>query len=90
MTLFGIPALYMPGTNSGYILFLIFRTIMAIGGTMLTILFQPVAANFFSKKSKSIYSQISIAFFPLGSIISIIPFVFVSDGGGIEALRNSW
>ncbi|WFQ96360.1 MFS transporter [Mycoplasma feriruminatoris] len=90
MTLFGLPAAFMPAANYGYVLFLILRTVMAIGGTMLTILFQPVAANFFTKKAKPIYSQIAIAFFPLGSIISLVPFVIAGDSASVEALQNNW
>ncbi|WP_434324620.1 hexose phosphate transporter [Mycoplasma capricolum] len=90
MTLFGLPAIFMPGAKYGYVLFLILRTVMAIGGTMLTILFQPVAANFFTKKTKPIYSQIAIAFFPLGSIISLVPFVIAGDSASVDMLRSNW
>ncbi|QVK05982.1 hexose phosphate transporter [Mycoplasma mycoides] len=90
MTLFGLPAIFMPGEKYGYVLFLILRTVMAIGGTMLTILFQPVAANFFTKKAKPVYSQIAIAFFPLGSIVSLVPFVIAGSSEAVQNIQNNW
>ncbi|WP_425411724.1 hexose phosphate transporter [Mycoplasma simbae] len=87
LTLLGIPAQFMPANAYGYVLFLILRTLMAIGGTMLIILTQPIAANFFTKKEKSIASQFGIWFYPLGTILSIVPFVFV---GNVESVRANW
>nr|WP_223658815.1 hexose phosphate transporter [Mycoplasma tauri] len=75
LTLFGIPAQFLPGENWGYVLFLILRTFMAIGGTMMIILTQPVVSNFFNKKQKSVVSQFGIWFYPLGIIISVFPYV---------------
>ncbi|KAF7378534.1 hypothetical protein HZH68_017181 [Vespula germanica] len=60
MTLVGIPAAFMPAAGYGYALFLVLRTIMAIGGTTLIILTQPVVANFFGPKQKSVVSQFGI------------------------------
>ncbi|QJR44455.1 MFS transporter [Mycoplasma miroungirhinis] len=87
LTLFGIPAQYFPVGQTGYWFFIVFRTIMAIGGTMLIILTQPVVANFFNKKQKSVVSQFGVWFYPLGTIISIIPFVFVAN---TAAIRENW
>ncbi|CBV67109.1 hexose phosphate transporter [Mycoplasma leachii] len=87
MTLAGIPAAFMPATRSGYALFLILRTIMAIGGTTLVILTQPVVANFFGAKQKSIVSQFGIWFYPLGTIVSILPAFLVSMP---DSVRNQW
>lgn len=87
LTLIGIPAQFMPAAPYGYVLFLILRTFMAIGGTMLVILTQPVVSAFFGKKQKSIVSQFGIWFYPLGTIISILPFVFA---GKSSVVRENW
>ncbi|MDQ0567710.1 hexose phosphate transporter [Mycoplasma yeatsii] len=87
MTLVGIPAAFMPATGYGYALFLVLRTIMAIGGTTLIILTQPVVANFFGPKQKSVVSQFGIWFYPLGTIISIVPVLVVTNS---DAVREQW
>ncbi|QBF34805.1 MFS transporter [Mycoplasmopsis phocirhinis] len=87
LTLLGIPAQYLPANGVGYAFFIVLRTFMAIGGTMLIILTQPVVANFFNKKQKSFVSQFGVWFYPLGTIIAIIPFVLVSN---TEAIRENW
>ncbi|MCT4469594.1 hexose phosphate transporter [Mycoplasma sp. HS2188] len=87
LTLFGIPAQYLPGNGVGYAFFIILRTIMAIGGTMLIILTQPVVANFFNKKQKSFVSQFGVWFYPLGTIIAIVPFVFAAN---VALIRDNW
>ncbi|WP_051677968.1 hexose phosphate transporter [Mycoplasmopsis opalescens] len=87
LTLLGIPAQYLPGQPWGYALFLILRTFMAIGGTMLIILTQPIAANFFQKKQKAIVSQFGIWFYPLGTIIAVLPFVVT---GNTASIREHW
>lgn len=88
MCLVGIPAQFMPGSGGGYVGFVVLRTIMAIGGTMLIILTQPVVANFFGPKQKALISQFGIWFYPLGTIISIIPFVIL--GSNVESLQKNW
>ncbi|MBU4689600.1 hexose phosphate transporter [Mycoplasma zalophidermidis] len=87
LTLFGILAQFMPAAPYGYVLYLLLRTLMAIGGTMMIILTQPIVANFFTKKQKSIASQFGIWFYPLGTIISIVPFVFISK---LDTIQNNW
>ncbi|MEI7038948.1 hexose phosphate transporter [Mycoplasmopsis bovis] len=88
MCLVGVPAQFMPGNGGGYVGFIVLRTIMAIGGTMLIILTQPVVANFFGPKQKALISQFGIWFYPLGTIISIIPFVIL--GQNVESLQKNW
>ncbi|QKT05258.1 hexose phosphate transporter [Mycoplasma sp. OR1901] len=88
LTLFGIPAQYLPHSSGYYALFLIMRTLMAIGGTMTIILTQPVIASFFNKKQKSVLSSFGILTYPLGTIIAILPFVTTNIEGAKAIVRN--
>ncbi|MFL1073741.1 hypothetical protein ACJOMS_04850, partial [Mycoplasmopsis synoviae] len=53
--LFAIPAPYMPS----YALFVIFRTIFAIGISILIILFEPLVTAYFKQKTKGMLSSFS-------------------------------
>ncbi|MGZ9800757.1 hexose phosphate transporter [Mycoplasma sp. AC1221] len=87
LTLIGIPAQWIfPASQGGYVGFVIFRTLMAIGGTMLIILTQPVVARFFNAKTKSIVSQFGIWFFPLGSIITVVTFLAANPND----VKSAW
>lgn len=69
--LFGIAAPYSPS----YAGFIILRTIMAIGGTMQIVLLQPVAARYMNQRQKTLFSKLSPFFYPIGTIITLLPFV---------------
>ncbi|AIA29758.1 major facilitator protein [Mycoplasmopsis californica] len=90
LTLLGIPAQFLPSQPYGYVLFLVLRTLMAIGGTMMIILTQPIVANFFTKKQKSVVSQFGIWFYPLGTIIAVLPFVVAHYTKANDVVMNNW
>ncbi|WP_341488452.1 hexose phosphate transporter [Mesomycoplasma ovipneumoniae] len=71
LMLFGIAAPYSP-TYAGFI---ILRTIFAIGGTMQIVLIQPVVSNYLNPRQKAVISQFSPFFYPIGTIITLIPFI---------------
>ncbi|AHH45242.1 hexose phosphate transporter [Mesomycoplasma bovoculi] len=69
--LFGIAAPYSPS----YAGFIILRTILAIGGTMQIVLLQPVVARYMNQRQKALFSKLSPFFYPIGTIITLLPFV---------------
>ncbi|MDW2834400.1 hexose phosphate transporter [Mesomycoplasma ovipneumoniae] len=82
--LFGIAAPYSP-TYAGFI---ILRTIFAIGGTMQIVLIQPVVSNYLNSRQKAVISQFSPFFYPIGTIITLIPFIM--SGEIQSSVRSHW
>ncbi|AAT27528.1 hexose phosphate transporter [[Mycoplasma] mobile] len=83
--LLAVPAALMPAGIGGYIGFIIFRMLLAIGGTTLIIYVQPVLAKSMTQKQKGIFSIISPFGFNVGTIIATIPFLFIAN-----QLRIDW
>ncbi|CAC13921.1 HEXOSEPHOSPHATE TRANSPORT PROTEIN [Mycoplasmopsis pulmonis] len=84
LALFAIPAPWMPD----YWSFITFRTFFAIGGTTLIILLQPVVSAYFSAKTKGKISIFTTWGYPLGTIITLAPFLVSKDT--TEALVRNW
>lgn len=84
--LFGIIAPY----SATYAGFIILRTIFAIGGTMQIILIQPVVSNYLNQRQKAVISQFSPFFYPIGTIITLIPFAGIIGKEAQEAFRDNW
>ncbi|AQU48025.1 hypothetical protein DEH79_02450 [Mycoplasmopsis synoviae] len=84
LCLFAIPAPYMPS----YALFVIFRTIFAIGGSTLMILFQPLVTAYFKQKTKGMLSSFSTWGYPIGAIIVLVPFAFNIESA--KVVRSHW
>lgn len=63
---FALPAVFMPN----FVLFIIARSFMALGGTMLIIFIQPVISRFFNSKQKQILSRITVQGYVVASMIS--------------------
>lgn len=61
---------FAAGFATNYWLYLLSRFIMAIGGTTLIVLIQPVISRFFNQKQRPYFSQISPMFYPLGGLVS--------------------
>lgn len=84
--LFGIVAPFSP-TYAGFI---ILRTIFAIGGTMQIILIQPVVSNYLNQRQKAVISQFSPFFYPIGTIITLIPFAGIIGENAQKVVRDNW
>lgn len=83
--LFGIAAPYSPS----YAGFIILRTILAIGGTMQIVLLQPVVARYMNQRQKALFSKLSPFFYPIGTIITLLPFV-AGDKLQVESIQQQW
>ncbi len=65
---FGLVGVWMPN----YASFIVFRMIMAVGGTVLITYTQPIIARFFEPKEKTYLSRINSLGFNLGAAIPLI------------------
>lgn len=83
--LFGIAAPYSPS----YAGFIILRTILAIGGTMQIVLLQPVVARYMNQRQKALFSKLSPFFYPIGTIITLLPFV-AGDKLQVVSIQQQW
>lgn len=83
--LFGIAAPYSPS----YAGFIILRTILAIGGTMQIVLLQPVVARYMNQRQKALFSKLSPFFYPIGTIITLLPFV-AGDKLQVVSIQKEW
>ncbi|WP_445997753.1 hypothetical protein [Mycoplasmoides genitalium] len=61
---------------TGYALFIIFRSTIAIGGTTLVVYTQPAIANLSSNRKKSILSNANLWGFNIGIAVVFTPFLF--------------
>lgn len=84
LVLFAIPAPWMPN----YALFIISRTLFAIGGTTLIILLQPVVSAYFLPKTKAKLSLFTTLGYPLGTVITLAP--FLGDSFTNLSIINNW
>ncbi|CRH24624.1 Uncharacterised protein [Chlamydia trachomatis] len=73
--LFGIIAPYSP-TYAGFV---IMRLLLAIGGTTMIVLVQPIVSAYFNNGQKAVISQFTPWFYPIGTIITLAPFAFDSS-----------
>ncbi|WP_434336836.1 hexose phosphate transporter [Mesomycoplasma conjunctivae] len=85
LMLFGIIAPYSPS----YAGFIILRTIFAIGGTMQIVFIQPIISNYMNSRQKAVVSQFAPFVYPIGTIITLIPFV-ASDSKVISGIQSHW
>lgn len=85
LVLMAIPAILMPGSVGGFAGFIIFRMLLAIGGTTLIIYIQPVMAKSMNTKQKGIFSVISPFGFNLATVIAVAPFLTLG-----VSLQENW
>lgn len=78
-----LPAIFMPD----FYLFIATRLLMALGGSMMIILMQPVISRFFNLSHKRILSLISVQGFVVGSLVS---FAFFLDENFRIILLKNW
>lgn len=84
LTLLGILSVFSP-TYAGFI---ILRTLLAIGGTVLIVLFQPIISNYFKPKSKAVLSILNPWAANFGTIIALIPAAVA--GVFLTNARSNW
>ncbi|AAT27529.1 hexose phosphate transporter [[Mycoplasma] mobile] len=75
LLLMAIPAILMPSNVGGFAGFIIFRMLLAIGGTTLIIYTQPIVAKSVPQKRKGIFTIFSTFGFSLATIIVAAPFL---------------
>ncbi|MBG0730911.1 hexose phosphate transporter [Mycoplasma sp. 'Moose RK'] len=84
--LFGIAAPYSP-TYAGFV---ILRTIFAIGGTMQIVFIQPIVSNYMNQRQKAVISQFSPFFYPIGTIITLLPFSGILGEESLKIFVDNW
>lgn len=84
LMLFGIIAPYSP-TYAGFV---IMRLLLAIGGTTMIVLVQPIVSAYFNNGQKAVISQFTPWFYPIGTIITLAPFAF--DSSVSKAVSAYW
>ncbi|CNS14541.1 Mycoplasma MFS transporter [Salmonella enterica subsp. enterica serovar Typhimurium str. DT104] len=57
---------------------------------MQIILIQPVVSNYLNQRQKAVISQFSPFFYPIGTIITLIPFAGIIGKEAQEAFRDNW
>lgn len=82
--LFGIAAPYSP-TYAGFV---IMRALLAIGGTTMIVLVQPIVSAYFNNRQKAVISQFTPWFYPIGTIITLAPFAV--DTSVSKAVSAHW
>lgn len=70
-----------------YGLFLLSRTILALGGTMLIVYCQPIISRFFKTTGRSVLSAITPIGYPIGVVIT---FALLFDSNTKTFLLNNW
>lgn len=65
---------FVAGFAPNYHIYLASRFVMAIGGTTLIVLIQPVISRFFNQKQRPYFSQMSPMFYPLAGLVSFAVF----------------
>lgn len=74
----------------GYIIFVLGRMLMAVGGTVLVIYTQPVISAFFKTKTKSVLSRVNPLGFNIGTALPLILFAIPSVNHSMLAYWRIW